>query len=433
MPLATRCPACRTRFRIAPEQLQASDGWVRCGQCDALFDARLQLRGSAAAHLPQDPAPAADMEILSPVPAQARPAATDAAAGPTAAPSGPRDAEPAPDASMPADAPFVLTGLLRTRSGRPLDTAGADPMRYTPPGIDAVPHPSAYRPPTPPSASPPPVRPTGAHPASSPPPPPPPPPPPSVPPPVFGGRPQEARRDPEPFGAAPAPPAAWPLPDGDIPSALLLHTADSDVPQDQLYDPAFAAPASPPAGSADAAVAEDPELQRLSFMREARRRAFWGRPIVRVGVAFAGLLLLGTLALQVAHHERDRLAARFPGARPALAALCGAVGCSLAPLRQIEAVSLDHARFGRLGSGRYQLALGMRNGASTAIATPAAELTLTDAQGRTAFRRVLQPPELGAPAVLPAGGEWSGALALSVPDEAQAAAISDYGLLLFYP
>lgn len=37
--LATRCPACGTVFRVVPDQLRVSDGWVRCGRCSEVFNA----------------------------------------------------------------------------------------------------------------------------------------------------------------------------------------------------------------------------------------------------------------------------------------------------------------------------------------------------------------------------------------------------------
>lgn len=39
MSLATRCPACSTTFKVVPDQLRISDGWVRCGRCSRVFDA----------------------------------------------------------------------------------------------------------------------------------------------------------------------------------------------------------------------------------------------------------------------------------------------------------------------------------------------------------------------------------------------------------
>ena len=37
--LATRCPACGTVFRVVPDQLRVSEGWVRCGRCTEVFNA----------------------------------------------------------------------------------------------------------------------------------------------------------------------------------------------------------------------------------------------------------------------------------------------------------------------------------------------------------------------------------------------------------
>jgi predicted Zn finger-like uncharacterized protein len=37
--LATRCSACHTVFRVVPDQLRVSEGWVRCGKCAEVFNA----------------------------------------------------------------------------------------------------------------------------------------------------------------------------------------------------------------------------------------------------------------------------------------------------------------------------------------------------------------------------------------------------------
>ncbi len=43
MNLATRCTACGTIFRVVQDQLKVSDGWVRCGRCQAVFNAEESL------------------------------------------------------------------------------------------------------------------------------------------------------------------------------------------------------------------------------------------------------------------------------------------------------------------------------------------------------------------------------------------------------
>jgi len=39
MSMATRCVACGTIFRVVQDQLKVSEGWVRCGRCDQVFNA----------------------------------------------------------------------------------------------------------------------------------------------------------------------------------------------------------------------------------------------------------------------------------------------------------------------------------------------------------------------------------------------------------
>ncbi len=43
MTLATRCAACGTAFRVVEDQLKVSDGWVRCGSCNGVFNASEHL------------------------------------------------------------------------------------------------------------------------------------------------------------------------------------------------------------------------------------------------------------------------------------------------------------------------------------------------------------------------------------------------------
>lgn len=74
MSLTTRCPACGTLFRVVPDQLRISEGWVRCGRCAAVFDAHAHMPGSGAFDPPalpvQPPIPArsAPTDLPAPVP-----------------------------------------------------------------------------------------------------------------------------------------------------------------------------------------------------------------------------------------------------------------------------------------------------------------------------------------------------------------------------
>ena len=69
MNLYTRCFHCGTTFRVTTQQLQASSGQVRCGQCKQVFDAFATLTA-------QEPQPAAtDRETPSSTQSELRPAA----------------------------------------------------------------------------------------------------------------------------------------------------------------------------------------------------------------------------------------------------------------------------------------------------------------------------------------------------------------------
>ncbi len=46
MSQTTRCPSCHTRFKVVADQLRISDGWVRCGQCNQVFDATHSLEAA---------------------------------------------------------------------------------------------------------------------------------------------------------------------------------------------------------------------------------------------------------------------------------------------------------------------------------------------------------------------------------------------------
>lgn len=39
----TQCPRCATKFKVTQEQLSISEGWVRCGRCQHIFDAKNHL------------------------------------------------------------------------------------------------------------------------------------------------------------------------------------------------------------------------------------------------------------------------------------------------------------------------------------------------------------------------------------------------------
>ena len=143
MSLTTRCPACKTLFKVVPDQLRISEGWVRCGQCDEIFDASTELQGSetdaaqpasvkpleVAAAAAQTSAPV-DLELADDHPmteSQLQEAVSSSSAWPDGMASGPGAQEVAPHAEAEPAAPelsFMRSAKTASRWNRPLVRAG---------------------------------------------------------------------------------------------------------------------------------------------------------------------------------------------------------------------------------------------------------------------------------------------------------------------
>ncbi len=169
----------------------------------------------------------------------------------------------------------------------------------------------------------------------------------------------------------------------------------------------------------------DPELER--------RRGMWRR------VALIVLALVALLALvsQVLAQTHDMLVARQPTLRPAMLAWCRFTGCTVSPLRNIDAIAIDASTFVRdQADDGYVLSFTLRNQSAMPLAMPAVEISLLDTQERPVLRRVLRSTDFGAPLVLSARGEHSTVLPLAIaPSQAQALQplVAGYHLDAFYP
>jgi len=64
MTLAVQCPQCLTAFKVVQDQLKVAQGWVRCGRCEQVFDARSHWVDSGEG----DPALGTDPFVQSPSP-----------------------------------------------------------------------------------------------------------------------------------------------------------------------------------------------------------------------------------------------------------------------------------------------------------------------------------------------------------------------------
>lgn len=229
------------------------------------------------------------------------------------------------------------------------------------------------------------------------------------------------------------------LTDKSVPEEVIAAPMTREsLPDDALPEasPTVEDPLAPAAATVVDTPPEEPTestIEDMSFVRDARRKAFWRRPGVRVGLAVAGVLLVAALVLQIAVHERDRIAALDPRAKPWLEELCGVLQCTVRPLRQIESIVIESSAFNKVRGNAYRFSISLRNKSSVPLAMPGIELALTDSQDQPMLRRVLLPADLGAAAVIAPGAEWSASLPVSVAPTTQTARIAGYRLLAFYP
>ena len=272
---------------------------------------------------------------------------------------------------------------------------------------------------------------------------------PGTPPPIQIGAGIEARIEPEvevPFVAKPAPPMS-PL-DADeggarvTAEAALLESGEAGQTHthpDPVPDPDPDPFSEPPDASPD---------DDVSFVRDARRQAFWRKPVVRLALGLSGLLLAALLLLQFLVQQKDSLAALEPRLKPWLQMLCEPLQCDIAPLRHIEAVVIDSSSFNKINGDSYRLSFSLKNTGTSPLAMPSLEVTLTDIQEQTLVRRVVTPTQFGVAdgtGLLRAGSDFSGMVVMQVLGaDAQSTAgltspgagplrVAGYRILAFYP
>lgn len=379
----TCCPECHTRFKVVDDQLRIAGGWVRCGKCKAVFDAPAHMRRKPRAQGTEPADTAADG------------AGADASAVLVTENSVAID----PGAAMPE-----LSVLVFPRRAAPGDPLYVDPSwkdSYLEPrpvlkrAWDAAHEPAGPR--------------IGPAPFTAP------------------DEMQELQARAEKLLSASAlqrEPEAVPQPQ---PAPAHSRLPRWSASEDQALDSAMPGGAMLDGGMAAAA----PSTHEPRFVREARRRAFWRRPAVVASALLAMVVLALALLAQWGIQHRDALAARYPAARAMLDPWCAWAGCRIAPVREIDRVLIDSTSFRKLAPQRFELSVVLRNQAAYEVAVPALELTLNDAAEKLLLRKVLQPAELGAPAALPANGEWTARAVVQVAEGGAEAA--GYRVLAFYP
>ena len=181
----------------------------------------------------------------------------------------------------------------------------------------------------------------------------------------------------------------------------------------------------------------------VSFVRDAKRRDFWKKPLVRGMLTGFSLVLALLLGLQWVMQQKDSLAASEPRLDAALQMLCNALGCQIEPPRRVESLVIDSSTFHKIAPDAYRLSFVLKNTGSVALEMPALELTLTDTQDQAVVRRVLLPAQFGAnTGLLAPRAEVAGVVSLRVSGDAGGAVspsgtnslrVAGYRVLAFYP
>lgn len=434
MSQVTRCPSCETRFKVVADQLRISQGWVRCGVCQNVFDACEDLQAWDESALPaplnaQQVGPqqlAAEAGVASHAQADER-ADVQAAAIEDIAPSA-YQAKALPEFdSVPEGA---MTETLEVLTPDELHASVPDAAAaVSKPEVHAEMH--ATVPTQHPQASSEPLLGDQAWPlphATS-----------------IAGAPNAADVD-ALLGSGEAA-------SGDVQKPADDQDASTAIPDSYASDPAVSTDAAlmqqqaktvltGERGVADtddernAPVDTSPSLEAAEpgFVRQARRQAFWHSAVVRAVLLLGSLLAVAALAAQYAWQQRDALAVQYPALRPSLSVLCKAAGCQLQPRREIADVVISSSGFKQLANAdanTYQWSLSLENRSAAAVAMPMAELTLTDAQDKSLLRRVIDLQPLGAPLQLLPGQEWSASISVQV--QPLSAPVAGYRALVFYP
>ncbi len=181
-----------------------------------------------------------------------------------------------------------------------------------------------------------------------------------------------------------------------------------------------------------------------SFVVKAQRAQRWRSPWVRLGLGLLCVGLLAMLAAQIAVHDKNYIAARWPHTKIWLDRVCQPFGCQVQALKRIEAITIDASSFNRINKNNallesitqsYRLGVTLKNTGALPVAMPHVELTLQDAQDQSILRRVLSPADLGSSLqALGPTQDMAGNTTLQI-DTTQLAGgrIQGYRVLAFYP
>lgn len=451
MALATRCPHCKTTFRVASDQLKLRGGIVRCGTCNQVFDGNASLVDLEAAEpKTPPPAPIAEPEVGAvsdaAMPREPEPQVTPAPQRiaepePEAMPEPERTAEPEPQAVatpapepaiMPAPAPppvatpsasdifdnqiaaIEASSPIVMPPGYVLDFDLSDPVWHVP---EEEPEPIPHPPPQPDNYA---ESPTQFSPDDE----------------LEFERLNDAEFDP-------------PVPgEGELSLADEVEEVDAPFSSEQPHDEQPQAPQSAPGPLPllRAAANETPpepvvftpapepeaEHDEPEFVRLAREKeqAAWRR---RLTLGAGSLLLTVALAAQGVLNFRNVLAARYPALKPALAAACVPLQCKIELPAQIDNLVIETGELQTISASTFQLTTLLRNESGLTQAWPYIELELKDANDKVVVRRVFTPPQYLPAGAAPKGFAGHAEQPVKIHFELKQLKASGFNIAVFYP
>lgn len=430
MVLATRCPHCRTTFRVVQDQLKLRGGLVRCGACKEIFNGVENLLRPTQS-LQERPEKEAGQEAQ-----ERQPVASGASADAVAMHGAPQVGK-TDETAAPSDArPDTSQGVSSSETSEA--AVPAPPSTSAEPAAGQQPDPL--------------LRMTlmdFSH--------------------AYEDQPEDQSED-QPAGRredesadqahapteAPAPPSI--LTSGAAPTSIMTapHAMQADfalprMPAQRAPMPSanddelgraidelkrkpwrgtLAKPARPDEDAIDALDSNEPQFIAHATRRERRDRT----TNIALGAGSAVLALL--LLFQALYTWRVELASALPGAAPLFKRGCALFGCGVGLPARIDQVTIESSELQALpnATDTFALIALLRNRASVAQQWPNLELTLNDVDEHAIARRVFTPRDY-----LPAGQDPEQGFAptseqsLKLVFSLSQLKASGYRVYLFYP
>lgn len=386
MAMITTCPACHTRFRVSPEQMEAHGGDVRCGRCAKVFNAgiymekeleELQHEGQSRLAFDEPAAPAV-------TPAEA---VSEEAVNVEVANAAPLTRDVIEHA-VPIDS-FSLD-VDRADQFHPQSVAEMAPAEeLAAPSFDEVPAAETLHP--------------------------------------F---PSLDERGAEPVEQVEAFVPEWSEAGSDEPHApaeiSAVELPASSTEQVLIPKPVVPEPLRIPATTPRSLFVSEPEYD---MAEEPKKRSFFWLWLMGI------LLLFVTLLGQGMYFFRTELAARYPDVKPLLVEFCGVLECTVRLPANPDLLNIETSNLEADPQQANLVSLNaiLRNRSVFAQEYPQLELTITNTQDQMIARRIFTPGEYARYADLSRGMTPNEEVTVKLYLDLVDLTASGYRVYLFYP